>query len=245
MNGGLPEGTTKVPRALKIWRAFAKWSPWFPIGKIENTGCAVKLSPAEIAAYDAPFPNSRYTMAARLLPSFIPTTSESPESVNNQTAWKVLQRWQYPFRTLFSSRDPITRGGEKPFLQLVPGAAKQPHSTTRSARHCLQENSTNGLHPQPLQHCTMNTFLKANLIGLYLLAIASLLVDLPWGSGPWIQRVTLIILAAHAAETLIFLRHVKAYRGPLVVSIGLSLLYGLLHWFPIAQSMKKSQDPSG
>ncbi|MFY8042193.1 MAG: hypothetical protein ACOVOD_04635, partial [Rhodoferax sp.] len=45
-----------------------------------------------------------------------------------------------PFLTLFSSRDPITRGGDKVFLQLVPGTHNQPHSVTRGAGHFLQED---------------------------------------------------------------------------------------------------------
>lgn len=43
-NGGLPTGKEKIPRAFHIWRAFAMYSPWFPIGKIVRTGCAQGLS---------------------------------------------------------------------------------------------------------------------------------------------------------------------------------------------------------
>ncbi|HPW82871.1 MAG TPA: haloalkane dehalogenase, partial [Rhodoferax sp.] len=43
-NGGLPTGAQGVtPRAFKLWRAFARFSPLFPIGKIVNSGCAHKL----------------------------------------------------------------------------------------------------------------------------------------------------------------------------------------------------------
>lgn len=139
-NGGLPDGNFSMPKALKIWRNFAKWSPWFPIGRIVNSGCAVKLSSAEIAAYDAPFPDSRYLRGARLFPSFIPTTLQDPQSANNRAAWQILEQWDKPFLTLFSSRDPITRGGDKPFLQRVPGTRNQPHALTRGAGHFLQED---------------------------------------------------------------------------------------------------------
>jgi haloalkane dehalogenase len=140
-NGGLPTGALGVtPRAFKIWRAFARFSPWFPIGKIVNSGCAVKLSVQEIAAYDAPFPSSKYEVAARLFPTFVPTSPTDPERAANEQAWGVLKQWHKPFLTLFSSRDPVTRGGEKIFQKLVPGAANQPHSTTRGAGHFLQED---------------------------------------------------------------------------------------------------------
>ena len=139
-NGGLPTGHERIPKALKIWRAFARWSPWFPIGKIVNSGCAVPLTAAEIAAYNAPFPDRRYRKAARLFPSFIPTTPDNVETANNLHAWEVLKQWDRPFLTLFSSRDPITRGGDKLFLSRVPGTANQPHATTRGAGHFLQED---------------------------------------------------------------------------------------------------------
>lgn len=140
-NGGLPTGTQGVtPRAFKLWRAFARFSPWFPIGKIVNSGCAVKLSEPEIAAYDAPFPSSRYAVAARLFPAFVPTDPSDPERAPNEQAWEVLKQWHKPFLTLFSSRDPVTRGGDKIFQKLVPGAANQPHATTRGAGHFLQED---------------------------------------------------------------------------------------------------------
>jgi haloalkane dehalogenase len=140
-NGGLPTGGFgPVPKAFKLWRAFAKWSPWFPIGRIVNSGCASRLSVAEVAAYDAPFPSKKYAVAARLFPSFVPTEPDDPERLRNEDAWKVLQQWHKPFLTLFSSRDPVTRGGDKVFLKRVPGTADQPHATTRGAGHFLQED---------------------------------------------------------------------------------------------------------
>ena len=44
-NGGLPEGGPP-PRAFAIWRAFSKWSPFFPIGRIVNAGAKRALSAA-------------------------------------------------------------------------------------------------------------------------------------------------------------------------------------------------------
>lgn len=140
-NGGLPTGGRQsVPKAFRIWRAFARWSPWFPIGRIVATGCAAGLTTAEIAAYDAPFPTRKYRLAARLFPRFVPTTLDDPEHDANEAAWKVLENWHKPFLTLFSTRDPITRGGERMFQKRVPGAVDQPHTLIRGAGHFLQED---------------------------------------------------------------------------------------------------------
>jgi haloalkane dehalogenase len=140
-NGGLPTGAHgPVPKAFKLWRAFARYSPWFPIGRIVASGCAQPLNPDEIAAYNAPFPNSRYKVAARLFPRFVPTDPSDPERARNEAAWEILKQWKKPFLTRFSSRDPVTRGGDKIFLKLVPGTANQPHALTRGAGHFLQED---------------------------------------------------------------------------------------------------------
>jgi pimeloyl-ACP methyl ester carboxylesterase len=45
-----------------------------------------------------------------------------------------------PFLTTFSNRDPITRGGECPFQERVPGAKNQPHVRIKNAGHFLQED---------------------------------------------------------------------------------------------------------
>jgi len=140
-NGGLPTGAGRsVPPAFKIWRAFARWSPWFPIGRIVATGCVSPLSAEEIAAYNAPFPTRRHRVAARMFPRFVPAEPNNPEREANEAAWRVLESWQKPFLTLFSTRDPITRGGERLFEARVPGAAHQPHTRIRGAGHFVQED---------------------------------------------------------------------------------------------------------
>lgn len=156
-NGGLPTGAHgPVPKAFKIWRAFARFSPWFPIGRIVSAGCAVPLSENDRYAYDAPFPTRRHTVAARLFPTFVPTEPDDPERMRNEAAWEVLKRWDKPFLTLFSSRDPVTRGGDKIFLKWVPGTANQPHAVTRGAGHFLQEDKGAEL-AQTLNHWMANS----------------------------------------------------------------------------------------
>ena len=139
-NGGLPTGTTALPAAFKIWRAFARYSPWFPIGRIVKAGCADGLTPQEVAAYDAPFPTRRHRLGARLFPSFVPTTPNDPERARNEAAWAVFKRWDKPFLTLFSNRDLVTRGGHRIWHERVPGAKGQSHTVIRGAGHFLQED---------------------------------------------------------------------------------------------------------
>jgi haloalkane dehalogenase len=140
-NGGLPTGVQPLPRAFVLWRAFARWSPWFPIGRIVAAGCARGLGARERAAYDAPFPDTRHRIAARLMPGFVPAGPDDPEHAANERAWMVFRAWDKPFLTLFSTRDPITRGGERAWQAQVPGAHGRPHRRIRGAGHFLQEDA--------------------------------------------------------------------------------------------------------
>ena len=139
-NGFLPTGDEEFPRAFKIWRAFARWSPWFPIGRIIQSGTINELSREEMAAYDAPFPSAKYKAGARAFPRLVPTTPDNPASDANRRAWDVFRRWEKPFLTTFSNRDPLTRGGDRPFQKQVPGANDLEHVKIRNAGHFLQED---------------------------------------------------------------------------------------------------------
>ena len=139
-NGGLPTGDQALPRAFKIWRTFALYSPWFPIGKIIQKGTVTELSDAVVAAYDAPFPSASYKAGARAFPALVPVTPDNPARDANRAAWKIFANWQKPFLTTFSNRDPVTRGGETVWQETVPGAKNCEHVKIRNAGHFLQED---------------------------------------------------------------------------------------------------------
>jgi haloalkane dehalogenase len=140
-NGGLPAGQP-APRAFAIWRAFSKYSPLFPIGRIVKAGTRRGLSDAEIAAYDAPFPDGRYKAGARIFPTFVPL-GPNVAVPDQLKAWEVLDRWDKPFLCCFSDSDPITRGGDALFVWRVPGTADQPHTTLKGG-HFIQEDDPAG-----------------------------------------------------------------------------------------------------
>ena len=139
-NGGMPTGDQEMAKAFLIWRAFALYSPWFPIGKIIQKGTVSELSDEVVAAYDAPFPSSRYKAGARAFPTLVPTRPDDPASDANRAAWQVFKQWQKPFLTMFSNRDPITRGDELPWQETVPGAKNREHVKIKNAGHFLQED---------------------------------------------------------------------------------------------------------
>jgi haloalkane dehalogenase len=139
-NTGLPTGRGPASEAFLQWQRFAATADHFPIGAIINGGCTSDLSPEIIAAYDAPFPSDEYTAGARIFPSLVPTSPDDPATPDQDAAWTVLEAFDRPFLLAFSDGDPITRGGDAPFLAKVPGAAGQPHTTIVGGGHFLQED---------------------------------------------------------------------------------------------------------
>jgi haloalkane dehalogenase len=148
-NGGLPEGGG-ARRAFRIWKAFSKWSPVFPISKIVQAGTKRRLSAFERAAYDAPFPSKHSKAAARIYPSLVPMENDDPAIPDQKAAWKVLERYDKPFLCCFSDGDPITRGGDRLFIGRVPGTAGQPHTTLKGG-HFVQEDDPQGFVAQILK----------------------------------------------------------------------------------------------
>ena len=139
-NGALPTGDGRVPPIFRAWQAFARWTPWFPVGRIVQAGTRTRLPRDVIAAYDAPFPSQRYKAGARAFPPLVPTRPDDPAREANLRAWEVLERWEKPFLTAYGQHERITRGFERRFQQRVPGAAGQPHATLRGAGHFVQED---------------------------------------------------------------------------------------------------------
>jgi len=139
-NGFLPTADRRTPPAFRIWRAFATWSPVFPVGRIVATGTKRTLSPAERAAYDAPYPSRRHLAGARAFPGLVPTSPDDPAVPANRAAWARLGAWEKPFLTRFGDSDPILGRADRPLQQHVPGARDQPHARL-SGSHFVQEDA--------------------------------------------------------------------------------------------------------
>lgn len=139
-NSGLPTGDRPPNEAFLAWQTFAREAKAFDVGRIIDGGCTTQLPPEVIAAYDAPFPDDTYKAGARRFPSLVPTSSDDPAHDANTKAWEVLRRFDKPFLCAFSDSDPITRGGQRAFVGVVPGTEGQPHTTIEGGGHFLQED---------------------------------------------------------------------------------------------------------
>jgi haloalkane dehalogenase len=139
-NTGLPDGSTRPSSAFLDWQRFSQESEVFPIGLIVNGATTTDLSAEVVAGYDAPFPDDTYLAGARIFPTLVPTSPDDPAAPDNVAAWKVLETFDRPFLCAFSDSDAITKGGDRPFRERVPGAQGQPHTTIEGGGHFLQED---------------------------------------------------------------------------------------------------------
>jgi len=140
-NTGLPTGAGgAMSEAFSAWQRFSQEAPTLPVGAIVRGGTVDGLSDAEVAAYDAPFPDERYKEGARQFPVLVPSTPDDPARAANEAAWDSLARFERPFLCAFSDSDPITAGADRAFVERVPGARGQAHTTIVGAGHFLQED---------------------------------------------------------------------------------------------------------
>ncbi len=131
--------TSGIPGFL-YWRKFCAESPDLEIGRLMTAVSATPLSTAEMAAYSAPFPDQSYMAGARRFPSLVPVFHDEPEVAENRAAWEVLKQFDKPFMCAFADDDPVTAGGDRPFLEKVPGCQGIEHRTISPAGHFLQQD---------------------------------------------------------------------------------------------------------
>ena len=139
-NGGFPTGEQGMTDAFLNWRKFSRESPRFDIGFLIQGATTTKLTEEIIKGYDAPFPDDSYKAGARIMPSLVSISTDDPEHEANKKAFEKFGEWEKPFLTAFSDKDPVTRGGDGPMQQYVPGAKGQKHTTIKDAGHFVQED---------------------------------------------------------------------------------------------------------
>ncbi|WP_300519933.1 haloalkane dehalogenase [Aliiroseovarius sp.] len=139
-NTALPTGDRPLGPAFEAWRAFSQSTPEFNAGRIVHGGTTTKLTHAEVAAYNAPFPDERYKQGARQFPMLVPSSPEDPAAEPNRAAWEVLRGLDIPVLTVFGADDKVMAGVDRVFQTLMPGAVGQPHQVLANAGHFLQED---------------------------------------------------------------------------------------------------------
>ena len=147
-------------------RKFAYWQKWcwetedLPIGLAMSLSIQPPSLPVQVLkvflnalgatspfatplakAYDAPFPEPRYKMGPRAMPSHVPTLPTSASLEEQRKAWEFFKTFEKPFLCAFADNDPVTRAGEAEFMAKVPGTKDLPHTTIKGGGHFVQENA--------------------------------------------------------------------------------------------------------
>jgi len=87
----------------------------------------------------------------------------------------------------------------------------------------------------------MNLLLRGLCLFAYVMASAKLAGLLPEGQFEHAPIVAGVLLGLHLLEVIFMFRHVRLYKGSLAVSIILTLLFGLLHWKPLADARARAE----
>lgn len=142
-NTFLPTGESIGP-AFDAWRNFSQATPEFKAGRIVDGGSVRDLTSAEIAAYDAPYPDENYQAGARQFPMLVPVTPDHASVSENRAAWAVLEAFEKPVITCFGDQDKVLGHLDSEIQRRIPGAKGQLHCRI-AAGHFCQEDQPDGL----------------------------------------------------------------------------------------------------
>ncbi len=116
MNTGLGLGESPGP-GFDAWKSYALSTPDLPVSKIIARGTP-HLTPAEIAAYDAPFPGPEYKAGAQIFPALVPVSPDMQGvDLGHKAAAFWREQWQGDTFMAVGAADPVL--GVEPMARLA------------------------------------------------------------------------------------------------------------------------------
>lgn len=126
-----------LPYSFQAWVLFCLQHSRNFVGDVMQRTTVSKLSDAEVAAYEAPFPSFIYMAGPRTLPSM-------NAGIRGQqlAAWERLKKFEKPFLSLIGLKDTLLGRPsiQKKWVAKVPGAKGQNHEQFEQANHFIQED---------------------------------------------------------------------------------------------------------
>ena len=107
MNTLLATGDTPLSPGFLAWREMCAQKPLYGVGRLFARGNPY-LTPAECAAYDAPFPDAGHRAALRAFPRLVPERPEDEGAAISRQAqafWR--DRWQGQSLMVVGAQDPV------------------------------------------------------------------------------------------------------------------------------------------
>jgi haloalkane dehalogenase len=149
-NTGMPLGGGES-KFMKMWVGMMRDATQFPMDQMLPSGMTHAITPGELAAYKAPFPDPSYEAGICQFPLLIAVQPDNPGVAQNRVAWEKLARFEKPFLTLWGALDPASGNAYKGLQAHIPGAADQPHHVLPDASHFLQEDAPEELVQRVLE----------------------------------------------------------------------------------------------
>ena len=152
MNTGL--GTGRVTEGFRQWRAYSNAQPDLAVGKLIKRG-KPDLSDAEVAAYDAPFPDASCKAALRAFPNLVPDGDDAPgAAISREAARFWRERWAGESFMAIGMADPV----------LGPPAMRALHKVIRGCPPPLELPVAGHFVPEwgaPVAHAALRHFALA------------------------------------------------------------------------------------
>jgi pimeloyl-ACP methyl ester carboxylesterase len=107
MNTAIGTGDSPLTQGFIEWRAYVANTPSMDCGKLLGRSCR-HLTPAEAAAYEAPFPDARYKAGVRRFPQLVPDSPDAPGAAISRRARDWLSSsWQGETFMAVGAKDPV------------------------------------------------------------------------------------------------------------------------------------------
>ena len=107
MNTTLGTGDRPLSEGFLAWRAYVAKNPDLACGKLLQRTCP-RLTAAEAAAYDAPFPDARFKAGVRRFPPMVPEHHDDPgAAISRQARDWLKSAWKGEAFMAIGARDPV------------------------------------------------------------------------------------------------------------------------------------------
>jgi len=139
MNTAIPDGRG-LSEGFMRWRRFVmRKSSLDASAVVKMTLSNAKLSDAEAAAYNAPFPSTEYQAGALAFPRLVPIRPDFPGAYDNRVAIERLRTLDLPVLLPWGDADPVLGKLEPELRAIFRNVA--PPLTINGAGHFVQEDA--------------------------------------------------------------------------------------------------------
>lgn len=138
MNTTLGTGDQPLSPGFIAWRDWSNRNPDMAVGKLLGRACP-HLTPAETAAYDAPFPNADYKAGVRRFPNLVPDRLDAPGAALSRRARDWLSAaWSGRSFMAIGMQDPVLGAPVMEALRRTIRGCPPPYGVAEGG-HFLQE----------------------------------------------------------------------------------------------------------